>query len=714
MSQAGTKTVRKIQRCVRGGCVRGGALLLAMLLALSLLAGQVAAQSPVPSSVAVTSSILVRFNSASPSDRTPTTAQQGELRAAGAIGRVAWLGESGLYRVGIPAGDNAVAVAATLEQNQDVHYAEPNQSISLADPEAHYEASSTSGGGSAQTWELDAIEVPKARALGTGQGVVVAVLDTGVSGSHPDLAGHVLTGWNFVQNNADTSDDAGHGTFVAGLIAGVSEADHEGVAPGASILPVKILDGNGVGSTASFVAGINYAVDSGARIINISASGAGDSPALNDALANAEAHGVLVVASAGNDGQEELSYPAAVPTVLAVTATDHQNAPATFSTYGPYVDIAAPGVDIWSSWWSASTGDSHATASGSSASAPLVSGVAAVVAGLRPDATPATIREIITESAVDVGTPGLDAQTGFGMVDAYTAALMASPPSGVAADGQIVSVQAEDGAHMRFTGTGFSPSEPLTLWSTSASGAIVVHRSARSDQSGKVDVDLGPSWRFPEGALTVYAVGKTSGHSLSAGFDMAFQPATGPFKPVAPVPSTSDRTYFAATGHTLSYGFKHFWEANGGLAVFGYPISEEFSEKNPDTGITYTVQYFERNRFEYHPEYAGTSAEVSLGRLGVQAAAQSFPTAIPTTASNVLYFSATQHTLSGSFRSYWESHGGLAIFGYPTSEPFEQGGVLVQYFERACFELHPNLAQGDQVLLSRLGISLARADGYLQ
>ncbi len=692
--------------------IRRGALLFVLLLLLSLVAGPVAAQGPISSSAAATSAILVRFKTASSTERIPTSSQQDALRAAGANGSAEWLGESGLYRVWLGGDADPAAVAAELTLNADVQYAEPDGRIALTDPEARFQAASDSSGSAPQTWALDAIDAPKARGLGTGQGVVVAVLDTGVSVSHPDLSGRLLSGWNFVQNNGDTSDDAGHGTFVAGLIAGASGTDHEGVAPGASILPVKILDRNGVGSTASFVAGINYAVESGARIINISASGASDSAALNDALANAEAHGVLVVASAGNEAREEVVYPAAIPSVLAVTATDQNNALASFASFGSYIDVAAPGVDVWSSWWSVSSGDTHTTASGSSASAPLVSGVAAIIAGLRPDVSPAVIREIITGSAVDVGVPGVDAQTGFGVIDAYTASLIASPHTNASTEAGISTAQAQDGMHLHFTSSGFSSGESLTVW-TSSSAGYVVHPSVRTDQTGKVDVDLGPAWRFSEGVLSSYVVGRDSARVATARFDVGVQPAAAPFLPVAPVDTTTDRTYFDATGHTLSYGFKQFWESHGGLAVFGYPISEEFSEKNPDTGVTYTVQYFERYRFEYHPEFAGTPAEVSLGRLGVQAATQTYPTATRAPGSSALYFSSTQHTLSGSFRSYWESHGGLAIFGYPTSEPFEQGGVLVQYFERARFELHPELPVESQVLLSRLGTDLARSAGYL-
>ncbi len=654
------------------------------------------------------SAVLVRFHESSSSD-VPSAAQLQLLDSEGASGTVESLGEPGLYRVVVRDGFEPAGVAAALQLDPSVVYAEPDRAIHLNDSAAQYESLETTT--STGNWAMRTIDAQGAWRLGTGKGVVVAVLDTGVSASHPDLANHVLAGWNFIQNNADASDDAGHGTFVAGLIAASSRSGAAGVAPGASILPVKILDSAGVGSTASFVAGINYAVNAGARIINISASGASDSAALNDALANAESHGVLVVGSSGNDANEQAPYPAAVSTVLAVSATDQNNALASFSSFGPYVDIAAPGVDITSTWWSRDGGNGYMTASGSSASAPLVSGAAAIVAGLRPDASASVLREILTNSARDIESPGIDAQTGYGLLDAYAAALVASPPVGTSS-ASISSSTSNDQQHLVLNGDGFKPGEPLTVWTSSADGYIV-NRSLSAGGSGTFSADLGPAWEFPQGTLSAYAVGRDSEFATRAQYAVTAIPAASPFKPVPPVDSTPDRTYFAATGHTLAYGFKQFWESQGGLAVFGYPISEEFTEKNPDTGQTYTVQYFERNRFEYHPEYAGTPWEVSLGRLGVQIAPQTFPVAPAPANSNVLYFDATQHTLSGPFRDYWESHGGVELFGYPTSEPFEQGGLLVQYFERSRFELHPELPVGSQVLLSRLGVDLAREDGYL-
>lgn len=143
--------------------------------------------------------------------------------------------------------------------------------------------------------------------------------------------------------------------------------------------------------------------------------------------------------------------------------------------------------------------------------------------------------------------------------------------------------------------------------------------------------------------------------------------------------------YFSQTGHHLSNrsGFLDFWRANGQMLIFGYPISEEIVENGQ------IVQYFERARFEYYPELAGTSEQVQLGLIGREVAAGRDFAGIPDPQNGYLYFPETQHTLWGEFRGYWERRGGLSIFGYPISEEIEENGRIVQYFERARFEYHP-------------------------
>ena len=186
-----------------------------------------------------------------------------------------------------------------------------------------------------------------------------------------------------------------------------------------------------------------------------------------------------------------------------------------------------------------------------------------------------------------------------------------------------------------------------------------------------------------------------------------------------PVPSpgadTPTRVYFQATGHTLQGAFYEYWKRNGGLWLFGYPLSEAYPEVSATDGKVYTVQYFERQRFEYHPENAGTNNEVLLGLLGTymvngrtEGAFGRFAPLQP--GPTRLYFEPTGHNLGGAFLTYWNQYGGLPIFGYPLSEQFEEVSATdgktytVQYFERARFELHPEFAgTPNEVLLGLLG-----------
>jgi hypothetical protein len=168
------------------------------------------------------------------------------------------------------------------------------------------------------------------------------------------------------------------------------------------------------------------------------------------------------------------------------------------------------------------------------------------------------------------------------------------------------------------------------------------------------------------------------------------------------------RLFFPETGHSLGGVFRPYWEKQGGLPIFGFPISEEFMEVSPTDGKLYRVQYFERNRFEYHPE----TNTVMLGLLGSEmTAGMNFAPAQAD--STALFFRETQHNLSGQFRDYWEKQGGLPIFGFPISEPYYQNGKLIQWFERNRFEYHPDNPPQYRVLLGLLGIDLARKMGYL-
>ncbi|RIK39576.1 MAG: peptidoglycan hydrolase [Chloroflexi bacterium] len=193
---------------------------------------------------------------------------------------------------------------------------------------------------------------------------------------------------------------------------------------------------------------------------------------------------------------------------------------------------------------------------------------------------------------------------------------------------------------------------------------------------------------------------------------------------IAPFTETSDRIYFEETGHSLAYGFLEYWRKNGGLARFGYPRTEEFDEYDPMVGKTFTVQYFERARFEFHPELAGTDDVVLLGHVGRWALAKRNIDPWETATGpkeGYRYFPESGHNLGGIFLDYWERHGGLMTFGYPLTEelrevnPEDGQTYTVQYFERARFEHHPEYAGTEsEVLLGLLGNEMLRERGWIR
>ena len=186
-------------------------------------------------------------------------------------------------------------------------------------------------------------------------------------------------------------------------------------------------------------------------------------------------------------------------------------------------------------------------------------------------------------------------------------------------------------------------------------------------------------------------------------------------KPIKQFGSTSTKVFFPETRHSLGGVFLRHWRENGGLPIFGYPLTEEFTEVSPTNGKRYKVQYFERNRFEYHPENKPPD-DVQLGLLGVQVAGNRvFPPALdPITGPEIVFFPQVKHTLGGHFFKHWQEYGGLGQFGYPISEPvMEQSNIdgktyMVQYMQRARFELHsaPERVPDTMVLLGLLGLDV--------
>ena len=260
--------------------------------------------------------------------------------------------------------------------------------------------------------------------------VLVCVIDTGIDYNHPDLkANYVPLGYNWVSNNSDVLDDYGHGTHCAGIIA--AEINNGvGIAGLAQvrIMAEKGLDAYGSGYDYNLANAIINATDAGAKIISMSWGGSSPSTVIEDALKYAYDHGVLLVASAGNTGSSTKSYPSAYGDVIAVTATDQADAPASFTSYGDWVELAAPGVNIYST-----TPTYHVTLndygvamnydylSGTSMACPCVAGVAALVWSEFSNMSRDVLRLRLRDTADDLGTPGFDIYYGYGRVNARRA-----------------------------------------------------------------------------------------------------------------------------------------------------------------------------------------------------------------------------------------------------------------------------------------------------
>jgi membrane-anchored mycosin MYCP len=260
--------------------------------------------------------------------------------------------------------------------------------------------------------------------LTKGAGQTVAVLDSGVSAAAPALAGAVLPGLNTSTGHSADTDCAGHGTFVAGLIAGhpTAGSGFTGLAPQARILPVNVINANGDATAAAVAAGIRYAVSHGATIIDVCpAQTSGPSPALQAAVAYAQASNVLVIAAVnagGVNGANQVSYPAAYPGVIAVTAVDAGGTPQAAAGAGVQPTLAGPGYEVTSI---GPLGPGEVTASGTALATGFVAGTAALVRSYYPGLSAARVAARMEATADPPGDSVPDPEVGFGVVDPYNA-----------------------------------------------------------------------------------------------------------------------------------------------------------------------------------------------------------------------------------------------------------------------------------------------------
>lgn len=279
-------------------------------------------------------------------------------------------------------------------------------------------------------WNLPIIEANRGWNLSKGSDdVIVAVVDTGVDLKHPDLQGRLLEGYNVVSPGDDPIDDVGHGTHVAGIIS-ANVNNSEGIAGmmwGGKILPVKALDKSGSGTTYSVAQGIIWATDHGAKVINMSLGNYADAQFLHEAIKYAFDRDVVLIAATGNDNTERPGFPAAYPEVLSVSATDYNLQRASFSNYGDYIDVMAPGESIASTY----PDNQYAALSGTSMASPHVAALAALIRSVNPELKNTEVMDIIRKNVIDLGDEGHDKYFGYGQIDVY-AALQAAGSNGSA------------------------------------------------------------------------------------------------------------------------------------------------------------------------------------------------------------------------------------------------------------------------------------------
>ncbi|MEK7373994.1 MAG: S8 family peptidase [Thermodesulfobacteriota bacterium] len=278
-------------------------------------------------------------------------------------------------------------------------------------------------------WGVDRIDADLAWGTTTGDPVKVAILDTGIDLTHPDLAANVKGGVNTIYPLKSPNDDNGHGTHVAGIIAAQdNEIGVIGVAPKADLYAVKVLSRTGSGYLSDIIEGLDWSIQNKMQVVNMSLGTSSNVPSFYDAIKRAYQAGIVLVAAAGNDYGGAVNYPAAYPEVIAVSATGDNDQIASFSSVGPQVDLAAPGASIYSTY----KGSTYKTLSGTSMASPHVAGAAALVLNTAVGAydldgdyawDPNEVKNKLEATAENLGLTVPNNLYGFGLVDAEKAVL---------------------------------------------------------------------------------------------------------------------------------------------------------------------------------------------------------------------------------------------------------------------------------------------------
>lgn len=337
----------------------------------------------------------------------------------------------------VPSG-RELDIVSQLSKEAMVKFAEPDYIVTAAltpnDPEIP------------KQWALTTINAFAAWDVATGSAsIIIAIIDSGIDAGHPDLSGKIVAGYDFVGKDSIPNDEQGHGTHVAGIAAAMTNntIGVSGIDWNARIMPVRVLDKNGSGYISGLVDGINWAVDHGADVINMSMGGSTNYSSVETAVNNAFTAGCVLIGAAGNNNSSNAFYPAAYPNVISVAATTRTDTKANYSNYGTTIDISAPGGEM-SDYQDIdgiySTLPTYATTfsnegyfknydylQGTSMAAPFVSGLAAVIWALDPTMTNTEVRSVLESTVVDLGPAGWDQSFGYGRINAQAAVYAVAP-----------------------------------------------------------------------------------------------------------------------------------------------------------------------------------------------------------------------------------------------------------------------------------------------
>ena len=403
---------------------------------------------------AIPGRLLVGFRPGTPDSQADSVVQAALGRSLSKIAQI------GVHVVELPANANATAIAAALRLRPEVAFVEPDMLVPPSDVTPNDPWLSTQ-------WHLPKISALSAWTTTTGSGnVVIAIIDTGVESTHVDLSAKLISGWNIYNNNSDTRDVYGHGTLVPGAAAAITNngLGVAGVCWRCMIMPVRVSDTTGYATFANLASGVVWAADHGAKVANVSYQVSASSTVTSAAQYFMMSKGGVVTSAAGNGGTFLTSSPNA--SMLTIGGSDPNDARYSWSNFGNNLDLVAPGCVF-----TTSVGSTFNSACGTSLSAPVVAGVAALMFSANPSLSASNAVSYLKQSADDLGASGWDSTFGWGRVNATRAVALA----------------------VNATGTGDTTAPQVTLTapadSITVSGAVSLQASA-SDNVGVTSVSF--------------------------------------------------------------------------------------------------------------------------------------------------------------------------------------------------------------------------------